>query len=120
DYLEHARGFLTGRYTPIANAAWQWDFGYGWTMVPASEMQAFVSAQTYALRYFGAATGLPEDRFGFAWAPRNASALPPAAFAVQTRAILDRLAIGIRDSGDRLAPFLPGSGACGRRAGGVS
>ena len=53
----------------------QWDFGFGWTMTPLDQMQDFVSAQTYALRYDGAARGGADDRLGLAWAPRNALGL---------------------------------------------
>src|SRR5436190_2217244 len=44
-----ARSFLQTAYSPLANAAWQWESSYGWTAVPFDQMQDFVSAQTYAL-----------------------------------------------------------------------
>jgi hypothetical protein len=126
DYLQHelvlagvgppaidaARAFLQSTYSPLANAAWQWDTGYGWTMVPVAQMQAFVSAETYALRFYSASSGLPQDHWGFAWQPRNATGLSANEFATESVAILDRLAVAIRDSG-ATNPADPGSSACG-------
>jgi len=126
DYLEHplvlagvgppaigaARAFLQSTYSPLANAAWQWDGSYGWTMVAADQMQAFVSAQTYALRAFSLASGQAQDHWGFAWQPRNATGIPSGDFTAQTAAILDRLAAAIRDSAET-NPADPGGGACG-------
>jgi hypothetical protein len=91
-----ARSFLDASYNPLANAAWQYDAAFGWTFVPAPLMQHYVSAQVYALRHAAASDAL--DRFGFAWAPKNGSAMPGADFTAQTGAILDRLAAALRDS----------------------
>jgi hypothetical protein len=127
DYLQHvavlagagppeaepARAYLREAHNPLANAAWERDTGYGWTMVPTEQMAAYVSAQVHALRHFGATTGQAQDRFGFAWAPRNASGVPQAEFAARTGAVLDRLGAAIRDSADPVVPEDPGSGACG-------
>jgi hypothetical protein len=127
DYLRHqlvhvgvggaataaARSFLSNADSPLANAAWQWDYGFGWTMISAPQMEDFVSAQTYALRHFSALSGQPQDHWGFAWAPRNASGLSSADFAGQTGAIQDRLAAAIHDSGEPLAQSDQGVGACG-------
>src|SRR5439155_264157 len=77
--IEPARAYLVGAYSPLANAAWEWDFGYGWTTVPVDQMQAFVSAQTYALRSFTAATGEQQDHWGFGWAPLTTSGTPQVA-----------------------------------------
>ena len=55
--IELARGFLQTAFSPVANAAWQYESGYGWTMVPFDQMQAFVSAQVYALRSASVAAG---------------------------------------------------------------
>jgi hypothetical protein len=126
DYLQHelvlagvgppaidaARAFIQSTYSPLANAAWQWETGYGWTLVAFDQMQAFVSAQTYAMRFFSTSAGQAQDHWGFAWQPRNATGLSSADFAAQTAAILDRLAAAIRDSGET-NPTDPGSGACG-------
>ena len=114
DYLEHvrvlagvgpptidpARAYLATAYSPLANAAWQWASGYGWTSVPFDLMQSFVSGQVYALRYYSATSGQPVDHFGFAWQPRNGSGLSTADYQAQGAAILDRLGSAIRDSGD--------------------
>ena len=126
DYLRHqlvharlggpatgaARSFLESADSPLANAAWQWDSGFGWTMISAAQMEDYVSAQVYALRHFSALDGEPRDHWGFAWAPRNATGMPRAEFTSQTDAILDRLAAAIHDSGQPLTAD-PGSGACG-------
>ncbi|GIU95492.1 MAG: hypothetical protein KatS3mg012_1949 [Gaiellaceae bacterium] len=127
DYLQHAlvlanagpesvavaRAYLRDAHTPLGNAAWERSEGYGWTMVPAEQMAAYVSAQVHAMRHFGATSGAERDRGGFAWAPRNASGLSAEQFAEQTGLILDRLASAIRDSGERLDPNEPGIAACG-------
>ena len=80
-------------------------------MVPVNLMQSFVSAQVYALRHFSSATALPQDHWGFAWAPRNPG-LANADYVNQSRAILDRLAAAIRDSGQQTNPADPGIEAC--------
>jgi hypothetical protein len=127
DYLQHqlvharvggaatapARAFLESAYSPLANAAWQWDYGFGWTMVSAEQMEDYVSAQVYALRHFSALDGQPEDHWGFAWHPRNATGIQPDDFTARTSALLDRLAIAIHDSAEPLDPADPGIGACG-------
>jgi hypothetical protein len=111
--IETARTFLRATYSPLANAAWERETGYGWTMVPAEQMAAYVSGQVHALRYFSATTGQPQDHWGFAWAPRNGSAVPAADFAAQSGLVLDRLAAAVRDSADPVDPADPGSAACG-------
>ncbi len=110
--IEFARTYLQSTLTPLANAAWQYQSGYGWTLVPVDQMQAYVSAQVYALRAFSATTGQPQDRWGFAWQPRNGSGLSSGEFAAQSGAILDRLGAAIRDSAAD-NPSDPGGGACG-------
>jgi hypothetical protein len=112
--IDPARAYLAGAYSPLGNGAWQWASAYGYTNVPFDLMQAFVSAQVYALRYYSLQTGQPQDHWGFAWQPRNGSALATADFNNQTAAILDRLGAAIRDSAD--SP--DGSAACS--AGGQS
>jgi hypothetical protein len=104
-----ARTFLEPAYSPLANAAWQWESAFGWTAVGADLMQHYVSAQIYALRHADAAAGRLRDHWGLAWAPRNGAALAPGDFTAQTGAILDRLGAAIRDS----ASGEPGVGACG-------
>ncbi len=111
--IETARSYLRSAHSPLANAAWQRDTGYGWTMVSPELMGAYVSAQVHALRYFSATTGQSQDHWGFAWAPRNASGTPAADFAAQTGLVLDRLAAAVRDSGQTPDPADPGSAACG-------
>ena len=111
--IEPARAYLRDAYSPLANAAWPREGGWGWTMVPVEQMQAYVSAQVHAMRYFSAAAGQARDHWGFAWAPRNTTGLSNADFGAQTGAILDRLALAVRDSGDPFVPEDPGGGACG-------
>jgi hypothetical protein len=126
DFLEHsdllagaggaasgtANAFFAQAASPLANAAWQWESSFGWTLVDGTLMEQFVSAQVYALRNRGVASRQPEDRFGFAWAPRNPGSVPKNEFASAAGAVLDRLAIAIRDSAAD-APADPGSPACG-------
>jgi hypothetical protein len=126
DYLHHsdllaaaggaasgtANAFFQNASSPLANAAWQWDSGFGWTLAPNDLMRHFVSAQVYALRNQGVRSGRTEDHWGFAWAPRNASSFVPADFTLQSGEVLDRLAAAIRDSATD-NPADPGSRACG-------
>jgi hypothetical protein len=111
--IETSRSYLRTAFSPLANAAWQRDTGYGWTMVSPEQMAGYVSAQVHALRYFSATSGQSQDHWGFAWAPRNALGIPAADFAAQTGAVLDRLATAVRDSGQTPDPADPGSAACG-------
>jgi hypothetical protein len=108
-----ARSFLEGAYSPLANAAWQWDSGFPRTVIPVEQMEDYVSAQVYALRHFSASDGQARDHWGFAWAPHNASGMPTADFTAATGALLDRLAAAIHDSAEPLDPGDPGVGACG-------
>ncbi len=132
DYLEHpgflaaaggavsgtASAFFSRTASPLGSAAWQWDGSFGWTLVEAPLMQQFVSAQVYAMRSHDASSGQPEDRWGFAWAPRNPGTVPKNEFASAAGAVLDRLATAIRDSaGD--SPSDPGVLACGPPGKGV-
>jgi hypothetical protein len=111
--IETARAYIQSAYSPLANAAWERESGYGWTMVPSADMAGYVSAQVYAMRYFTAKSGEPQDHWGFAWAPRNGSGLSSTDFANQTNAILDRLGAAIRDSAQTDVASNPGSAACG-------
>jgi hypothetical protein len=112
--VEPARTYLPGAYSPLANAAWQFESGYGWTNVPVDLMRSFVSAEVYALRFFSATSpGAPPDHWGFAWQPRNGSGLTSSEFTAQTGSLLDRLGTAIRDSAEPTGPLPPGSGACG-------
>jgi len=111
--IEPARAYLREAYSPLANAAWPREGGWGWTMVSVEQMSAYVSAQVHAMRYFSATAGQARDHWGFAWAPRNTTGLPNADFGAQTGAVLDRLAAAVRDSGDAVDPADPGSAACG-------
>jgi hypothetical protein len=79
-------------------------------MLSGDQMRHFVSAQTYALRHF-AATRTGADRFGFAWAPNNATAIPRNAFVAETGHLLDRLGAAISASGSEWI-FDPGIHAC--------
>ena len=89
-----ARAFLGATYSPLANAAWQYDASFGWTNVPVELMQDYVSAQTYAMRSAG------NSRFGFSWSPRNLVGAPSGDFNAQTDELLVRLAAAIADSGE--------------------
>jgi len=126
DFLEHsdllaaaggaasgaANAFFARAGSPLANAAWQWGGSFGWTMVDGPLMRQYVSAQVYALRNHGTASGQPEDRWGFAWSPRNPGDVPKGVFAAAAGAVLDRLASAIRDSASD-SPADPGVLACG-------
>ena len=112
-----AASFLGDAYSPLANAAWQWDLGsgFGWTVVPPALMEHYVSAQVYALRHFSALDGQARDHWGLAWSPHNQTGMPSSAYAGATGAILNRLAAAIHDSG-RIGSADPGAAACGAGA----
>lgn len=110
--IEPARAYLRDAYSPLANGAWPRETAWGWTMVPAEQMGAYVAAQVDAMRAFSIATGQARDHWGFAWAPRNTTGLSNADFAAQTGLILDRMAAAIRDSSG-VSPESPVTGACG-------
>ncbi len=112
DQAAAARSFLQSAYSPLANAAWRWNASFGWTDIPYEQMEDYVSAQTYAMRWFAATTSQGVDHFGFAWAPQNLG-LPRADFGKQSSAVVDRLAAAIHDSGQPVDPADPGIGACG-------
>jgi hypothetical protein len=126
DYLRHAdllagagsaasgtaNAFFESVSSPLGNAAWQWDFGFGYTLVDPDLMRHFVSAQVYAFRNQSVRSARPSDHWGFAWAPRNASSLPATEWAALTGSVLDRLATAIRDSATE-TPADPGVRACG-------
>jgi hypothetical protein len=111
--VDAARTYIQSTYSPLANAAWEREAGYGWTMVPAAQMGAYVSAQVHALRYYSATRGQAQDHWGFAWAPRNGTGMSVDAFTTESGGVLTRLAAAIRDSAETLDPANPGSGACG-------
>jgi hypothetical protein len=105
-----ARTYLTRAHTPIANAGWQWPAGLGWTMVSGDQMRHFVSSQAYSLRNFAAGRPGP-DRFGFAWAPNNATGLTNTNFVAQSGQLLNRLGAALSESGNEWA-LDPGIFAC--------
>jgi hypothetical protein len=100
DASSEARSFLDAAYTPVANAAYPWGAGFGFTNITPLQMQNFIATQTYALRSSPAAT-----RFGFAWVPNNTAIPrpPPTSLA----ALRDTLAQSIQ--GSQTDP----AGACG-------
>jgi Divergent InlB B-repeat domain/Fibronectin type III domain len=104
-----AASYLRGGYAPLANAAWAWSSGFGFTAVPYDQMEDYVSAQVDAMRSYEAGLGLTSDRVGFAWDPSNTLGLSSSDFASETGSLLARLAAAIAASGD---PTAPGAGAC--------
>ena len=125
DYLRHsdllatagstasaaANTFFGAAASPLANAAWQWNFGFGWTDVSRELMEQYVSAQVYALRNHSVRSGQQADHWGFAWAPRNHTQQAFDVFQQETGAVLDRLGAAIRDTQAVLAED-PGANAC--------
>ena len=129
DYLDHelvlgsvapaeataARAFLEAASSPVANAAWQWASGFGWTDVDADSMKHVVSTQVYALRHVRAA-GATGGTFGFAWSPRNATGATD--FTVQSGDVLVRLAAAIADSAADPVAACGGAWCAGELSGG--
>ena len=127
DYLQHelvlanagppatdpARSYLQAAFSPLANAAWEYESAYGWTMVPMEQMAGYVSTQVYALRHFSATTRQAQDHWGFGWDPNNKTGATAGDFVNKTGFVLDRLAQAIRDSSETADSVDPGSAACG-------
>jgi hypothetical protein len=91
DRTSAAASFLARAYVPVANAAWRYQSGFGFTDVDHVVMQHFLSEQVHAVRHdAGTRPDLgPEGRLGFAWAPRNTG---ESEFPAKTALILKRLA----------------------------
>jgi hypothetical protein len=104
-----ALDYLQGSYAALANAAWAWSSGFGYTAVPYDQMEDYVSAQVDAMRSYDDSLGWSGDRIGFAWAPSNSLGLSASDFSTQVAAILARMAAAITASAD---PAAPGAGAC--------
>jgi uncharacterized protein DUF11 len=93
-----AASYLQQAYSPLGNAAWAYDSGFGYTDVPVAQMEDYISAQVYAMRAFDASRG-STDRFGFAWAPQLPDGSPwTQQFTADSGALLQRLATAIHDS----------------------
>ncbi len=92
-----ARTFLNSAYGPLANASWAWTSEYGWTQTTPGVMADYISAQTYAMRAYGAGA-----RLGFAWNPLNTESLSGDDFNTDVASLLARLAGSIHetDNGD--------------------
>ena len=103
-------GTSRASYAALANAAWAWSSGFGYSAVPFDQMEDYVSAQVDAMRSYDASLGWSADRIGFAWDPSNSLGLSSSDFAAQTSALAGRLAAAIAASAD---PGAPGAGACG-------
>jgi hypothetical protein len=113
DSIATARDFLRRKHVPLANAAWPWDFGFGWTMISVEQMQSFVSSQAYAIRHFAGSHPhrAPAERIGFAYAPRPRPTFPLPQLNEGTGRILDRLASALHESYDEGGSSQ--TGACG-------
>lgn len=68
DSANTAQSYLGRAYTPLMNAVWMADNGYGNTDVTLEQMQHHVSTQVYATRSWSNSHSYPDGRFGFAWA----------------------------------------------------
>jgi hypothetical protein len=84
-----AAAFLRRTYLPLANAAWKWESGFGYTNVDDLTMRHFVSEQVFAIRHDAGTHPEegPEGRLGFAWAPeaRGESDFPAKTAGLQQR-----------------------------------
>jgi hypothetical protein len=91
DRTSAAELFLRRAYLPLANAAWKWQSGFGFTSIDHVLMQHFLSEQTHAIRHAAGthpAVG-PEGRLGFAWAQQN---IGETDFPTKTAGLQKRLA----------------------------
>lgn len=97
DRTAAAEAFLRTTYVPLANAAWKWQSGFGFTDVDHLLMRHFVSEQVFAIRHDAGthpAEG-PEGRLGFAWAPEQRGETD---FAVKTAGLQQRLASALANA----------------------
>jgi len=92
-----ALAFLTRTYLPLANAAWKWQSGFGFTDVDDLLMRHFLSEQVLAIRHDAGTNPAegPEGRLGFAWAPE---ARGETDFATKTAGLQARLASSIANA----------------------
>jgi len=97
DQSAAALAFLTRAYLPLANAAWKWQSGFGFTDVDHLLMRHFLSEQVLAIRHDAGTNPAegPEGRLGFAWAPE---ARGETDFAVKTAGLQARLASALADA----------------------
>ena len=95
-----ARSYLEQAYTPLANAAWQWNYGFGITTIPVEQMQRFVSLQTYGIAAFAKAHPVLTKpvRIGFGWAPKNTTGLEAGRFHDGNHKVADALAKSIANA----------------------
>ena len=87
-----AEAFFRRAYLPLANAAWKWRSGFGYTDIDHLVMRHFLSEQVHAIRHDAGtkpADG-PSGRLGFAWAPENVPS--EADFPAKTAGLQQRLA----------------------------
>jgi hypothetical protein len=87
-----AEAFFRRTYVPLANAAWKWRSGFGFTDIDHLMMRHFLSEQVHAIRHDAGthpAEG-PSGRVGFAWAPENVPSEPD--FPAKTAGLQQRLA----------------------------
>ena len=84
-----AEAFLRRTYLPLANAAWKWQSGFGFTDVDQLVMRHFISEQVFAIRHDAGThpSEGPEGRLGFAWAPepRGETDFPAKTAGLQQR-----------------------------------
>jgi PKD repeat protein len=109
------KSLLESADAPLATSVWAVTSGFGYTLAPVPQMQAFVASQVYAFRHYqGLAPYRDADSFGFAWSPNNNSGLGLTGpeFTAQSATILDRLAASIHASETSNAED-PGVEACG-------
>ena len=87
-----AEAFFRRTYVPLANAAWKWRAGFGFTDVDHVLMQHFLSEQVHAIRHDAGTHPQkgPEGRLGFAWAPENLGG--ETGFPAKTAELQKRLA----------------------------
>lgn len=97
DQSAAALAFLTRTYLPLANAAWKWQSGFGFTDVDHLLMRHFLSEQVLAIRHDAGTNPAegPEGRLGFAWAPE---ARGETDFVVKTAGLQARLASALANA----------------------
>ena len=67
DSVNTAQSYLGRAYTPLMNAVWMSDTGFGDTQVDLDTMKHFVSHQVYAARAWSDSHASPDGRIGFGW-----------------------------------------------------
>jgi hypothetical protein len=101
DATADARAFFRRSWTPLLNAAWGSNVGYGNNLVSADSFDRFLSTEVYSTVAWSDAHPEPGRRIGFAWQP---APIDPTSLA-EVDVMGDRLAAAINDAYQKGASY---------------